>query len=60
MTKRDRIHGSGSERIRKLSRTGKYTYYVTIPKSYIDRLGWRERQRLIVELEGDRIVVRDD
>ena len=60
MNKKSRTHGSGMEKIRKLSRTGKYTYYVTIPKSYIDQLSWRERQRLIVELEGERLIVRDE
>jgi len=55
-----RIHGKGTESIRKLSRTGKYSYYVTIPKAYIDILGWRERQRLVVTMEGDRLIVRDE
>jgi len=57
---RRRIQGSKTENIRKISKTGQYTYYVTIPKSYIEQLGWRERQRVIVELEKDRIVVRDE
>ena len=60
MAKKERKHGSRFETIRKLSKTGTYTYYVTIPKSYIDQLGWRERQRLIVELEGERLIVRDE
>jgi bifunctional DNA-binding transcriptional regulator/antitoxin component of YhaV-PrlF toxin-antitoxin module len=54
-----RKHGSKDETVRKITKTGKYTYYVTIPKSYIDELGWRERQRVVVELEDDRLVVRD-
>ena len=56
---RKRIPGSKSEIIRKLSKTGQYTYYVTIPKSYIRALKWKERQRLLVEMEGDRLIVRD-
>ena len=54
-----RKHGSGSESIRKLSKTGKYTYYVTIPKAEIDALGWKERQRLSVRRAGTRIVIED-
>jgi hypothetical protein len=26
--------------VRKLTKTGKYTYYLTIPSDYIDELGW--------------------
>ncbi|MDZ7724644.1 MAG: AbrB/MazE/SpoVT family DNA-binding domain-containing protein [candidate division KSB1 bacterium] len=56
---RKRTHGSGREKIRKLTRTSKYSYYITIPKAYIDKLGWRERQKVVVELEGETLVVRD-
>jgi len=59
MKRRRRKHGSPTESIRKLTKTGEYTYYVTIPKNYIDELGWRERQNLEVTLEGDHIAVRD-
>jgi bifunctional DNA-binding transcriptional regulator/antitoxin component of YhaV-PrlF toxin-antitoxin module len=54
-----RKHGSGSESIRKLSKTGTYTYYVTIPKAEIDALGWEESQRLKVRRSGSRIVIED-
>ncbi|MBN1268445.1 MAG: AbrB/MazE/SpoVT family DNA-binding domain-containing protein [Kiritimatiellae bacterium] len=55
--KRRRKHGSGLEVQRKLTRTAKYTYYVTIPKTYIRTLGWRERQRVKVRMEGEEIVI---
>jgi bifunctional DNA-binding transcriptional regulator/antitoxin component of YhaV-PrlF toxin-antitoxin module len=42
-----------------LSKTGTYTYYVTIPKSEIDALGWKERQLLKVRRSGSRIVIED-
>ncbi len=45
--------------IRKINRTGGYSYYVTIPKSHIEELGWRKRQKVVVTLEGDQIVIRD-
>jgi hypothetical protein len=54
-----RKHGSKTETVRKLSKTGAYTYYVTIPKGHIDVLGWRERQRLTVKLSGKTVVVAD-
>ena len=54
-----RTHGSGSEEIRKLSKTGTYTYYITIPKEDIDALKWKERQRLRVRRIGKRIIIED-
>jgi len=55
--KKRRKHGSRSEAVRKLTKTGRYTYYVTIPKAYIDALGWRERHKLTVKLQGSRVIV---
>ena len=52
-----RKHGSRDEALRKLTKTGRYTYYVTIPKAYIDALGWRERHKLMVRLQGSRVII---
>jgi len=54
-----RIRGSKSEPVRKITKTGTYTYYVTIPKALIDELGWRERQKVVVVKSGDTVVIRD-
>lgn len=51
--------GSKSEPVRKITKTGTYTYYVTIPKVLIDELGWRERQKVVVEKSGNTVVIRD-
>jgi hypothetical protein len=50
---------NGPEAVRKLTKTGNYTYYVTIPRTDIAALGWREHQRVTVQREGDSIVIRD-
>ena len=44
---------------RKLTVTGKYTYYVTIPREYIEVLGWRRKQKLTLKLSGKKIIVED-
>lgn len=44
---------------RKLTMTGKYTYYVTIPREYIESLGWRKKQKLTLKLSGKKIIVED-
>ncbi|RKX32631.1 MAG: hypothetical protein DRP71_11780 [Verrucomicrobia bacterium] len=54
-----RIQGSRTEPVRKITKTGNYTYYVTIPKSLIEELGWKERQKVVVERKGTSLVVRD-
>ena len=51
--------GSKKGAVRKLTRTGTYTYYVTIPKPLIDELGWREHQQLVVNRSGEKLVVQN-
>lgn len=45
--------------IRKITKTGIYTYYVTIPREYIEELGWRKKQKVKVSKEGDKIIIED-
>lgn len=52
-------YGSKAESIRKLTKTGKYTYYVTIPKELIEEMGWRERQKLVVKKVGKKVIIED-
>ncbi|MDA0989905.1 MAG: hypothetical protein O3A51_04040 [Verrucomicrobia bacterium] len=56
MAKR-RIHGSRNEAQRKLTKTGNYTYYVTIPKALIDELEWQERQLVTVKRVGSKLMI---
>ncbi len=47
--------------IRKLTKTGGTTYYVTLPIEAIRDLGWRKSQKLIVEVDErrERIIIKD-
>ena len=54
-----RTHGSGKEKVRKITKTSGYTYYVTIPKSLLKELGWKERQKVVVAKRAKTIVIRD-
>ena len=45
--------------LRVNTKTGSYTYYVTIPETHIDALGWRERQRVMVLKSGNKLVIKD-
>jgi len=44
---------------KKLLLTGKYTYFVTLPKHWVRRLGWRSKQMLELELKKNYILIRD-
>jgi antitoxin component of MazEF toxin-antitoxin module len=50
---------SDRENIRSLTKVGGSSYAVTIPKDYIKKLKWREKQKLEVKLYQDRIIIRD-
>ena len=45
------------ESSRRITRTGKYTYYVTLPKRDLEALGWREREWVVVERVGKKLVI---
>ncbi|HEC30654.1 MAG TPA: AbrB/MazE/SpoVT family DNA-binding domain-containing protein [Candidatus Yonathbacteria bacterium] len=47
--------------IRKLTKTGGNTYYVTLPIEAIRSLGWKKSQKLVVEVDErrERIVIKD-
>ncbi len=38
---------------------GGSSYAVTLPIEYIEKLGWKARQKLEVKLYSDRIIIRD-
>ena len=45
--------------VRKLGKVGTYSYCVTIPKEIIQELKWRVKQRVVVQLQNDSIVITD-
>jgi len=44
---------------RKITKTGDYTYYVTIPHEFIQTLGWKLKQKVAVKLSGKKVVIED-
>ena len=45
--------------IRKLTKTGRGSMYVILPKEHIKSLGWRERQKLEIERGKGCLIIRD-
>ena len=47
------------ENIRSLTKVGGSSYAVTIPRGFIRKLKWKERQKLEVKLYRDKLIIRD-
>jgi bifunctional DNA-binding transcriptional regulator/antitoxin component of YhaV-PrlF toxin-antitoxin module len=46
--------------VRKVTKTGGgKSYSVTIPIEIMRKLGWRERQKVVVKQQGKKIVIED-
>lgn len=45
--------------VRKIIQNGRGSYYINLPKELKEHLGWRERQKLTIELDGKKLVIRD-
>ena len=45
--------------IRKITKIGKRSYGIIIPIDIIRKLAWRERQKVVVRLRGQKITISD-
>ncbi len=50
---------TSSQPIRKLTKSGGNSYYVTIPLDYIRNLKWQKGQKLVIQQKGEEIVIKD-
>lgn len=48
-----------NESVRKITKVGGSSYAVTIPIEIIRKLGWRERQKVVVTEQHGEIIIRD-
>tara|TARA_B100000745_G_scaffold206137_1_gene136306 strand:+ start:149 stop:328 length:180 start_codon:yes stop_codon:yes gene_type:complete len=47
-------------RERKLSKVANgASYSVTLPIEFIRELGWQEKQKLVITLKGDTLIIKD-
>jgi len=49
----------GDKRTRKLNKVAGTSYSVTLPIEFVRHLGWRERQKLDITLEGKSLIIKD-
>ena len=45
--------------VRKLTKTGRGSMYVVLPKEFLKDLGWRSKQKLVVERKRGGVFIRD-
>jgi hypothetical protein len=45
--------------VRKLSRSGNGSMYVTLPVEEVRKLKWKERQKVVVRRIGKRLIIKD-
>jgi len=45
--------------IRKLTRIGLTSLCVTIPVEYINKLNWRNGQKVVVDKVGKKLIIKD-
>ncbi|KKR43989.1 MAG: hypothetical protein UX02_C0001G0368 [Candidatus Moranbacteria bacterium GW2011_GWC1_45_18] len=45
--------------VRKLTKTGRGSMYVVLPKEHIRDLGWRERQKLAIQRVKGGLLIKD-
>ena len=45
--------------IRKITKKSKYSYTAVLPKELIDKLKWRDRQKIVIRQYGKKIIIED-
>lgn len=45
--------------VRKLQRVGSHSYSINVPKEIVDEFSWRERQKLVIKKNGERLIIED-
>lgn len=53
------IRKQSEQNIRKLTKLGGKSLAVTLPVELVEKLGWREKQRVVVKKIRGGIVIRD-
>ena len=45
--------------VRKLLKNNGGTTLVSLPKEFVDALGWRSKQKVVVKKSGTRLIIED-
>ena len=47
------------ENSRKILKNNQGTYYISIPKEIMKELKWSDNQKVVVEIRGKEVVIKD-
>lgn len=50
---------TGQTNIRKITKVGKASLSVTLPIDLVRKLGWRDKQKVVVVAKGKTLVIKD-
>lgn len=53
------VRKQSEQDIRKITRLGKKSLAVTLPIEAVEKLGWRERQKVRVIIKGKHLIIKD-
>jgi bifunctional DNA-binding transcriptional regulator/antitoxin component of YhaV-PrlF toxin-antitoxin module len=45
--------------IRKIIKNGRGSYYINIPKEIMRNIGWKERQKIVINQKGAKLIIAD-
>ncbi|OGE88355.1 MAG: hypothetical protein A2760_03595 [Candidatus Doudnabacteria bacterium RIFCSPHIGHO2_01_FULL_50_67] len=48
-----------NKNIRKIARIGNRSLGITLPVEFLDELGWREKQKVVVKKQRGRLIIAD-
>jgi antitoxin component of MazEF toxin-antitoxin module len=53
------VRKQSEQNIRKLTKVGGKSLAVTLPVELVEKLGWREKQRVVVKKKGTKLIISD-
>ena len=45
--------------VRKLTKIAKHSFSVILPIEMVEKLGWKEHQKLFVKMSGKKVIIQD-
>ncbi len=48
-----------NKNIRKITKIAKHSFSITLPIELVDKLGWKEHQKVVVKQKGKHLIIKD-
>ena len=53
------VRKQSEQNIRKITKLGNKSLAVTLPVEIMEKLGWREKQKVVVKRKGRKLIISD-